>query len=52
MNSVILTLFQYWRHRTTLSVTKVFAFFNFFFLVVSLTFVLEDKNLDGVKMLV
>ena len=48
MNSIILATAQYWRNRTTLCVTKIFAFINFTVLLLSLTLVLEDDYLAGV----
>ena len=48
LNSVLLSLFQFWRHRTTLCVTHLFGSINFFTLLISLSFVLEDDNESGV----
>ena len=43
LNSIILALFQYWRHRATLCSTKVFLFSNFFLFLISLAFIFEDE---------
>ena len=50
-NSIILSLFQYWRHRSTLCVTKAFAFLNFFTFFISLSFIAEDEYMAGMRML-
>jgi len=52
MNSVILSLFQYWRHRSTLCATKAFLFLNFFTSFISLAFIAEDEYLAGLNMIV
>ena len=48
MNSVILTIFQLWRHRATLCTPNMFSFLNFCILIISLAFIFEDKKLNGV----
>ena len=52
MNSIILSLFQYWRHRSTLCITKAFMFLNFITFFISLAFIAEDEYLAGLQMLV
>ena len=47
MNSIILSLFQYWRHRSTLCATKVFLILNFITFFISLAFITEDEHLAG-----
>ena len=50
MNGVLLAMFQYWRNRTVLTETNMFVVFNFFALLVTLAFVLEDPHLGGIEM--
>ena len=52
MNSFILSLFQYWRHRSVLCATNVFLFLNFFTFFISLAFIAEDEYMAGVQMIV
>lgn len=52
MNSIIISLFQYYRHRSVLCSTKAFLILNFFTFVVSLAFIAEDEYLAGVSMLI
>jgi ABC-type transport system involved in cytochrome c biogenesis permease subunit len=52
MNSIILSLFQYWRHRSTLCVTNVFLFLNFFTFFISLAFIADDEYLAGLNMII
>ena len=50
MNGVLLAMFQYWRNRSVLTETNMFVVFNFFALLVTLAFVLEDPHLGGIEM--
>ena len=52
MNSVILSLFQYWRHRSTLCVTKGFFFLNLITFIFSLAFIAEDEYMAGLTILI
>jgi hypothetical protein len=52
MNSIILSMFQYWRHRSTLCATKVFLFLNFIITFISLTFIAEDEYLAGLSKII
>mgnify|MGYP000870699494 FL=1 len=47
VNSIILSLFQYYRHRSTLCSTKIFIFLNFITFFISLAFIAEDEHLAG-----
>ena len=47
LNSIILAMFQYWRHRSTMCCTKAFAFSNFFIFAISLAFIFEDTQIPG-----
>lgn len=51
MNSIILSLFQYWRHRSTVCATKLFMFLNFFTFFISLAFITEDEYFAGMDIL-
>lgn len=48
LNSIILMLFQLYRHSAILCITYVFGFINTFTLLLSLAFVLEDEYEAGV----
>ena len=50
-NSLILSMFQYYRHRSTLCSTKVFIFLNFITFFISLSFIAEDEDLAGIRMI-
>ena len=49
LNSIILSLFQFYRHRSTVCATKVFLFLNGFTFTISLLFIGEDEYLAGIE---
>ena len=49
MNSIILCLFQYWRHRSTICSAKAFIFTNLFLSGISLAFIAEDDKMAGIS---
>lgn len=51
MNSIMLSLFQYYRHRTVTCNTKVFVFLNLIMSFVSVAFIAEDEHLAGISVL-
>ena len=51
MNSIILSVFHYHRHRSTICAAKVFLVLNFFTFFVSLAFIAEDEYMTGMSML-
>ena len=47
MNSLILSIVQFWRHRSALCATRVFVFLNALTALFSLAFSAEDEHLAG-----
>lgn len=51
MNSIILSLFIYWRHRSTVYSPKALSITNFMIFFVSLSFATEDEYMAGLDAL-
>ena len=52
LNSIILSLFQYWRHRSTVCTTKYFLVMNFFIFLISFGFIFTDLQIPGFMMMI
>ena len=52
MNSIILSLFQFWRHRSTMCATNVFSYLNILIFFISLCFIAEESQINGLYMLI
>ena len=52
MNSIILSLFFYWRHRSTVYSPKALSIANFLIFFVSLAFAMEDEYMAGLDILI